>query len=111
MGTAPPDCLDECSDAQLVRLLVSGNDDGMTVIFHRHYRLVMSIALRILHDTGEAKELAQIVFSEFHQKASLFDETKGKLGTWLLRAHFTLHREDESKFPPTTIPLHLVERR
>jgi RNA polymerase sigma-70 factor (ECF subfamily) len=79
------DNLRQESDAELVRLLVAGNHDAMTVIFDRYYRLVMSVALRMLHDVTEAEEVVQIVFTQFFQKASLFDATKGNLGTWLLQ--------------------------
>jgi RNA polymerase sigma-70 factor, ECF subfamily len=73
------------SDPELVRLLLLGNHDAMTVIFDRYWRLVMSVALRILHDTGEAEDVAQTVFTEFYQRAELFDPAKGNLRNWLLQ--------------------------
>jgi RNA polymerase sigma-70 factor, ECF subfamily len=85
MDAARPDNLEQQSDAELVRLLVGGNQDAMGVIFDRYYRLVMSVALRIIHDVGEAEDVVQIVFLAFYQKARLFDETKGNLKTWLLQ--------------------------
>src|SRR5713226_2023159 len=85
MDAARPDNLRQESDAELVRLLVAGNHDAMTVIFDRYYRLVMSVALRLLHDVAEAEDVVQIVFTRFFEKANLFDATKGNLGTWLLQ--------------------------
>src|SRR5258708_1522909 len=85
MDRARPDNLRQESDAELVRLLVAGNHDAMTVIFDRYYRLVMSVAFRMLHDAAEAEDVVQIVFTQFFRKASLFDSTKGNLGTWLLQ--------------------------
>ena len=85
MDAVRPDNLGQESDAELVRLLVAGNHDAMTVIFDRYYRLVMSVALRMIHDVAEAEEVVQIVFTQFFQKANLFDATKGNLGTWLLQ--------------------------
>ncbi len=85
MDAARQDNLQQESDAELVRLLVAGNHDAMTVIFDRYYRLVMSVALRMLHNVAEAEDVVQIVFTHFFQKANLFDATKGKLGTWLLQ--------------------------
>src|SRR5258708_14682933 len=85
MDAARADNLQQESDAELVRLLVAGNHDAMTVIFDRYYRLVMSVALRMLHDVAEAEDVVQIVFTHFFQKANLFDATKGNLGTWLLQ--------------------------
>jgi RNA polymerase sigma-70 factor (ECF subfamily) len=72
-------------DPELVRLLVAGNHDAMTVIFDRYGRMVMSVALHIVHDTAEAEDVVQIVFTEFYQRAKLFDESKGNLRTWLLQ--------------------------
>ena len=63
MDVARPNGLEHCSDADLVRLLVAGNHEAMTVIFDRYYRLVMSVAIRMLHDVAEAEDVVQIVFS------------------------------------------------
>ena len=73
------------SDAELVRLVVMGNHDALGLIFDRYYRLVMSVALRIIHDPTEAEDIVQMVFTEFYQKAKLFDAAKGNLRTWLLQ--------------------------
>jgi len=81
----PDDALTNLSDPELVRLLIAGNQDAMTVIFDRYWRMVMSVALHILLDTGEAEDVVQIVFTEFYQRAELFDESKGNLRTWLLQ--------------------------
>jgi RNA polymerase sigma-70 factor (ECF subfamily) len=62
-----------------------GNHDALVVIFDRYYRLVMAVALRIIHDPTEAEDVVQMVFTEFYQKAKLFDAAKGNLRTWLLQ--------------------------
>jgi RNA polymerase sigma-70 factor, ECF subfamily len=95
IDAAQPDNLRQESDAELVRLLVAGNHDAMTVIFDRYYRMVMSVALRMLHDVAEAEDVVQIVFTCFFQKAHRFDATKGNLGTWLLQYAYgrTLNRK------------------
>lgn len=82
---ARADILEQKSDAELVRLLVAGNHDAMAVIFDRYYRMVMSVALRIVHDVGDAEDVVQIVFTDFYRRANLFDEAKGSLRTWLLQ--------------------------
>src|SRR5882724_9429714 len=73
------------SDAELVRLLVAGDSEAMGEIFDRYYRLVMSVALRILRDPNEAEDVVQVVFTDFYLGAKLFDESKGSLRTWLLQ--------------------------
>jgi RNA polymerase sigma-70 factor (ECF subfamily) len=77
--------VEQLSDGELVRLLVAGDHEAMAVIFDRYYRLVMSVALRIVHDVAEAEDVVQMVFTDFYQKAGIFDETKGNLKTWLLQ--------------------------
>ncbi len=57
----------------------------MDAIFNRHYRMVMSVALHIVRDPGEAQDVVQIVFTELYQKAKLFNPAKGNLKTWLLQ--------------------------
>jgi len=77
--------LHELSDVELVRLLIAGDEDAMSEIFERYYRLVMRVALQVVHDTGEAQDVVQNVFTEFYQRAALFDPSKGSLKTWLLQ--------------------------
>ena len=79
------DAVGQLTDGELVRLLLAGNQDAMAVIFDRYYRLVMSVALRIIHDVGEAEDVVQTVFTDFYQRAELFDEAKGNLKGWLLQ--------------------------
>jgi RNA polymerase sigma-70 factor (ECF subfamily) len=85
MDARRADSLEEYSDGELVRLLVHGNQDALGVIFDRYYRLVMSVALRILHDSAEAEDVVQNVFIAFYERSELFDESKGNLRTWLLQ--------------------------
>jgi len=79
------DAVEQLSDGELVRHLLAGDQEAMAVIFDRYYRLVMSVALRIIHDVGEAEDVVQTVFTDFYQRAELFDETKGNLKGWLLQ--------------------------
>ena len=85
MDVFDPQTRDQLSDAELVRLLVGGRQEAMEVIFDRYYRLVMSVALRIVHDVAEAEEVVQVVFLAFYERMHLFDESKGNLRTWLLQ--------------------------
>jgi RNA polymerase sigma-70 factor, ECF subfamily len=77
--------VEQVSDGELVRRLLAGDQEAMAVIFDRYYRLVMSVALRIIHDVGEAEDVVQTVFTDFYQRAELFDEAKGNLKGWLLQ--------------------------
>jgi RNA polymerase sigma-70 factor (ECF subfamily) len=100
MNRARDDALEKLADAELVRLLVAGNHDAMTVIFDKYWRLVMSVALHIIHDTAEAEDVVQIVFTEFYERANLFDESKGNLRTWLLQYSYGRSFNQQKKLSP-----------
>lgn len=75
--------------------LKRGHQDALSVLFDRHYRLVFSVALRILHDHGEAEDLMQEVFLEIYRKIDSFDCAKGTAKTWILQYayHRSLNRQ------------------
>ena len=83
------------SDEELMSELQQGQQDALAVLFDRHYRLVLSVALRILRDYGEAEDLMQDVFLEIYQKADQFDPAKGSPKTWILQYayHRSLNRQ------------------
>jgi RNA polymerase sigma-70 factor (ECF subfamily) len=83
------------SDEELMEHLKQGQREALGVLFDRHYRLVYSVALRILHDHGEAEDLMQDVFIEIYRKIADFDAEKGSAKTWLLQYayHRSLNRQ------------------
>ncbi len=87
--------LNELTDEQLVGCLLDGQHDALTVLFDRYHRLVYSVALRIVHDRGEAEEVVQTVFLDFYRALANFDPSKGILKVWLLQYayHRALHRK------------------
>jgi RNA polymerase sigma-70 factor (ECF subfamily) len=83
------------SDEDLMVQLQQGRQDALAVLFDRHFRLVLSVALRILRDYGEAEDLMQDVFLEIYRKADQFDPAKGSAKTWILQYayHRSLNRQ------------------
>jgi RNA polymerase sigma-70 factor, ECF subfamily len=83
------------SDEELMEELRQGHSSALSVLFDRHYRLVFSVALRILRDHGEAEDLMQEVFLEIFQKIDQFDPAKGSAKTWILQYayHRSLNRQ------------------
>ena len=83
------------TDEKLVRILIGGEQDALAVLFDRYHRLVYSVALRIVHDPGEAEEVVQTVFLDFYRALANFDPRKGILKVWLLQYayHRALHRK------------------
>ena len=87
--------LQSCTDEELMEQLRTGQADALAVLFDRHYRLVFSVALRILHDHGEAEDLMQEVFLEIYRKVDNYDPDKGNAKTWILQYayHRSLNRQ------------------
>jgi RNA polymerase sigma-70 factor, ECF subfamily len=82
--------LDALSDEQLMLQVQEGDGDAFTLLFDRYNRLVLTVAMRIVRDVGEAQEVAQSVFFEFYRSARRFDPARGTLKVWLLQ--FAYHR-------------------
>jgi RNA polymerase sigma-70 factor (ECF subfamily) len=78
------------NDEQLMARLQTGNGDALAVLFDRYHRLVLSIALKIVRDPGEAEDVMQNVFLEIFRSAAQFDPAKGTTKTWLLQ--YAYHR-------------------
>jgi RNA polymerase sigma-70 factor (ECF subfamily) len=78
------------SDESLMAHLQAGHADILAIIFDRYYRLVLSVAMKILRDLGEAEDLMQSVFLEIFKSAAQFDPARGTLKVWILQ--YAYHR-------------------
>jgi RNA polymerase sigma-70 factor, ECF subfamily len=76
------------SDEEALACLRAGESQALSLIYDRYSRLVLSIALRILHDYGEAEEVVQDAFLQVFQKASLFEPSKGTAKAWIVQIAF-----------------------
>jgi RNA polymerase sigma-70 factor, ECF subfamily len=81
--------LQKSTDEELMIHLRSGHHDALAVIVDRYQRLVWSVAKRIVHDSGEAEDVVQIVFLDLFRKVELFDPQRGTLKVWLLQLAYT----------------------
>jgi len=84
------DELKHLSDEALMAHLQHGHADVLAIIFDRYYRLVLSVAMKILRDIGEAEDLMQVVFLEIFKSAAQFDPSRGTLKVWILQ--YAYHR-------------------
>lgn len=82
--------LERLSDEELMACLNSGCHDALAVLFDRYHRLVLSIALRIVRDPGEAEDVMQTVFIDIFRAVAQFDPSKGSTRTWILQ--YAYHR-------------------
>src|SRR5215813_179794 len=84
------DELKRLPDELLMAHLQAGHADVLAIIFDRYYRLVLSVAMKILRDLGEAEDLMQSVFLEIFKVAAQFDPSRGTLKVWILQ--YAYHR-------------------
>lgn len=82
-------------DEDIIFRIREGDSGALKLLFDRYSRLVLGIANRILHDYGEAEEIAQEVFFQIFQKANLFDASKGAAKAWIVQ--ITFHRALDRK--------------
>ena len=87
--------LQKSSDEELMEYLRQGQKDALSILFDRHYRLVFSVAIRIIRDHGEAEDLMQEVFLDVLRKIDQYDPAKGSAKTWILQYayHRSLNRQ------------------
>ena len=91
-GTQPPSFaeLKLLSDADLMAHLQAGCNDALAILFDRYNRLVLSVALKIVRDPGEAEDVMQTVFLEIFRSVAQFDPAKGTTKVWILQ--YAYHR-------------------
>jgi RNA polymerase sigma-70 factor (ECF subfamily) len=78
------------SDGELMAHLRAGYNDALAILFDRYHRLVLSIALKIVRDPGEAEDVMQSVFLEIFRSVAQFDPAKGTTKVWILQ--YAYHR-------------------
>src|ERR1039458_10097928 len=82
--------LERLSDEQLMASLQQGHSDALAVLFDRYQKLVLSIALKIVRDPGEAEDVTQTVFLDVYRAVAQFDPRKGNTKVWLMQ--YAYHR-------------------
>jgi RNA polymerase sigma-70 factor, ECF subfamily len=74
----------KCSDAELVRQILSGDREAFTLLVSRFHRVVYSIAYRMTGSFTEAEDLSQEIFLRIYQNLSRYDPGL-PLGPWINR--------------------------
>lgn len=81
------------TDEELMAGVQAKDAKALDLLFSRYSRLVFGIALRILHDHGEAEEAVQESFLCLYQKAALYDSVKGTAKGWIVQVAFSRARD------------------
>ena len=71
-------------DPALLALIGQGDEHAMESIFRRFGGPVYSVALRVLHDTGQAEDVMQEIFLQLWRNPTAFVQGRGSLGAWLV---------------------------
>jgi RNA polymerase sigma-70 factor (ECF subfamily) len=71
-------------DAESLTRIGRRDENAMEDIFRRYSGPVYSVALRVLHDTGQAEDVLQEVFLQLWRNPTAFDQDRGPLGAWLM---------------------------
>jgi RNA polymerase sigma-70 factor (ECF subfamily) len=71
------------TDAQLLALIVRGENWALSEIYDRYAGLVFSIALRTLSDRASAEEIVQQVFTQVWRHARQYRLERGKFSAWV----------------------------
>ena len=82
--------LQRLPDEELMVCLREGQSDALAVLFDRYEKLVLSVALKIVHDPGEAEDVTQTVFLDVYRAVAQFDPRKGNTKVWLMQ--YAYHR-------------------
>ena len=70
------------TDGELISQL-GDEPDALGYLYDRYGSLVYAIALRVTKDPTVAEDIVNDVFLQLWRKPSAFDETRGKLPSWL----------------------------
>ncbi|MFN2454834.1 MAG: sigma-70 family RNA polymerase sigma factor [Pyrinomonadaceae bacterium] len=74
----------QTTDAQLLEAITRGDESSLAALYDRYNSILFGLLLRILHDRAEAEDVLQEVFWRVWQHAADFDETRGRVFTWLV---------------------------
>jgi RNA polymerase sigma-70 factor (ECF subfamily) len=74
------------SDAELLRLMLTGDEQAFTALYRRHKGLVYRFALLMSGQTSVAEEVTQEVFLALLRKGNRYDPSRGSLKAYLCGA-------------------------
>jgi len=76
--------LDSDDQSALIDRLKRRDPDALDELYKRYGKLVFSLIVRVVRDSGVAEDLTQETFLRVWNRVQAFDGERGKLGPWLL---------------------------
>src|SRR5215470_359283 len=74
------------SDAELLRLMLAGDEQAFTALYRRHKGLIYRFALLMSGQTSIAEEVTQEVFLALLRNGNRYDPARGSLTSYLCGA-------------------------
>src|SRR5687768_8273205 len=72
------------SHIHLIDMLRAGENEAYVALYDAYAPMLFGVILRIVDDRKEAENLLQDCFVKIWQNIQSYDESKGRLATWLL---------------------------
>jgi len=97
-------------DSSLVRDCVQGHSQAFDVLVDRYYKVLFSVALRIVGDPEEARDITQTTFMKAYEKLHTYDPSH-KFFSWIYRiaVNESLNTRGRRR-PSESLDLQLVAR-
>ncbi len=74
----------DLDDAALIQLVTQRDEDALSQLYDRHYRLVFDVAVSVVHDPALAEDVLLDVFYTVWQKADTYQPGRSRVTTWLV---------------------------
>ena len=74
---------DDPSDAELLARVANSDHEAFELLYQRYVRSVMGLALRRLHDRGDAEDAVQEAFAAVWRAADSYRPERGAAGGWV----------------------------
>ena len=74
----------QIADAELVHAIARGDEAAFASLFDRYNSTLLGFLIRILDSKAEAEDVLQEVFVQVWQHAPRYDETRGRVFTWMV---------------------------
>jgi|HubBroStandDraft_4_1064222.scaffolds.fasta_scaffold03369_6 RNA polymerase sigma-70 factor (ECF subfamily) len=72
-------------DEATMRRIQSGDAEALGHLYERYSRLVLSVAMRIVHNRAEAQDLLQDVFIYIQRRSVVYDPGRGTVLSWIFQ--------------------------
>ena len=80
---------ESAEDAALIQAMQGGCEQSFDLLFARYWKLVFSIAWKILRQRTEAEDVVQDVFLAIYQRSAQYDPCRASVRTWIAQfAHY-----------------------